>query len=214
VLSIRRHAKRYGLTLAMMATGVLGSSAVLGNDVETPSLRERIATYTPEYRGFLSGTYWESVAKTVDLNPVFLFAVALAESGFETPAHRGFVAPMPWVVRSVEGPQFFKNKTQAVRYTQGLIEQGVALYNIDVGFMQLNLHWQAAAYQQHGLEGLFEPAVNLAVGAQLARKCIQSTSDIELGVGRYNGWKTLVARRYGKKVLQIFRNLSAWDKTA
>jgi soluble lytic murein transglycosylase-like protein len=77
---------------------------------------------------------------------------------------------------------------------------------IDVGIMQINLHWHG--HRVNDPAELLDPETNLLVGASVLATAIRSApDDLALGIGRYHSWQEKRARDYGKRVLAIVHNL-------
>ena len=72
-----------------------------------------------------------------------LRAIALVESGW-SPAGRGVRQPWPWAVGSRGQGRFFATKSAAVEFVEAL--QATGEWNIDVGCMQINLHYHGSAF--------------------------------------------------------------------
>ena len=144
----------------------------------------------------LGGTQWESVARRHGLDPLALYAVALQETrrANETTGY----APWPWTIRSPEGPRFFSDREAAA----AKLDRLQARYrNIDVGLMQVNLHWHDNRVP--GPDHLLDARTNLALAADILAQVIRAAPGApELGIGRYHHWRDeRLARRYGRKVL-------------
>lgn len=80
---------------------------------------------------------------------------------------------------------------------------------IDVGLMQINLHWHGDKVADP--VQLLDAHTNLEIAAEILAEAIQSApGDLELGVGRYHHWKNAaIARAYGRRVLRMVRAMIA-----
>jgi hypothetical protein len=81
--------------------------------------------------------------------------------------------------------------------------------NIDVGLMQINLHWHG--HRVGKPEQLLNPVTNLQIGALVLAEAIQSApNDLVLGIGRYYSWQnTEAAVSYGRRVLAVANQIRA-----
>jgi hypothetical protein len=135
--------------------------------------------------------------------------VGLVESRTFSDASKQFVSPYPWAIRSPEGPEFPVSHEHAIERLSAL----TARYsNIDVGYLQINWRWNGHRVN-HSPHALLDPVTNLSVGAAVLAEAINSTDDLELGIGRYHHWADeLRAREYGRKVLRVWRVLTELSK--
>ncbi|NEV62420.1 transglycosylase SLT domain-containing protein [Thiorhodococcus minor] len=156
--------------------------------------------------GFLQGTLWQQVAERHGLDPTLLYAVALQESRHRAGPRRS--APWPYTLRGPEGPQFLPSRPQAARALGRLMAKHGAL-SIDVGLMQVNLHWHGGKVADPAQ--LLDARTNLEIAADILVEAIRSApGDLELGVGRYHHWKDeRIARAYGRRVLRMARAMAA-----
>lgn len=151
----------------------------------------------------LSGSLFEEAANAYNLDPFLIYAVALAESARGA---SGKVAPHPFTLRSKNGA-FYGTKSEA-EIELGRLLKTTSGNMIDVGLMQINLHWNAKDIEPLTL---LNPRNNIMHGAKILSQTLASSpSDIELGIGRYHNWNDIErSRNYGKRVLAIHRNLLA-----
>lgn len=157
----------------------------------------------------LAGTHWERVARNHGLDPAVLYAVALAESG--RPSQDG-LAPWPWVVNTPKGPRFFESEASARAGLRELLASHRPI-DLDVGLMQLNLHWHGDREADPAM--LLDPLTNLAIAAEVLARALRSApADRVLGVGRYHSWRAERARGYGRRVLRVAQVLAAhWGRS-
>ena len=154
----------------------------------------------------LAGTHWERVARSHGLDPRLLYAVALLESG--RPAGAG-VTPWPWVVHTPAGPRFFASEPEARTALAALVAAHRPV-ELDVGLMQVNLHWHGTRVPSPA--ALLDPLTNLALAAEVLAQALRSApGDPTLGVGRYHSWDAARARGYGERVLALARALGRRD---
>jgi len=145
----------------------------------------------------LKNTVWWKIAKLHELDPYILYAVALIES-----ANNGdstTVTPWPWALNK-SGHSIIPATRQEANV---ILTKSIADGNrhIDVGLMQINLHWHGHRVDKP--EQLLNPETNLKIGAGLLAEAIQSApNDLELGIGRYHSWQNVQAAvLYGRRVL-------------
>lgn len=150
----------------------------------------------------LSGTVFDDAATRHGIDPLLLYAVALAESA--KGAGQGNIGPSPWALRSKGSPFYANTKQAASEKLEQLLKQG---RSIDVGYMQVNIKWNG--HRVDNVYDLLDPQKNVHVGAEILAEAISSApNDIELGIGRYHNWLNVpLARNYGSRVLAIYRNL-------
>lgn len=150
----------------------------------------------------LTGTVFEKAGKAVGLDPVLIYAVALAESA--SGRGQGKLSPWPWTLRAPGRPFYAKSQAEAQKkLTEFQAHYGEA---IDVGIMQINLHWHG--HRANSPIELLDPETNVMVGASVLATAIHSApDDLILGIGRYHSWQERRARDYGKRVLAIIHNL-------
>ncbi len=147
----------------------------------------------------LQHTLWWQIAKHHQLDPYILYAVALVESAKDSaPNH---VTPWPWAINK-SGKSIIPVSHQEARtaLNKALAEGG---QHIDVGLMQINLHWHGHRVDKP--EQLLNPVTNLQIGALLLAEAIQSApNDLALGIGRYHSWQNVAAAvTYGRRVLAV-----------
>ena len=153
----------------------------------------------------LQNTLWWRIAKLHELDPYILYAVALVESAKNgnDNNHRNTrtVTPWPWALNQ-SGMSLIPESEQAAHT---LLKKSIAEghRSIDVGLMQINLHWHG--HKVKAPEELLNPVTNLQIGAELLAEAIQSSPDnLVLGIGRYHSWQnTQAAVKYGRRVLAL-----------
>jgi len=134
-----------------------------------------------------------------NIDPLLLYSIAIAESA--TGVGKGNISPSPLVLRSKDGPIFFKDKKSAeVKLTTILQKTN----RVDVGLMQINLHYHP---QENPLD-LLDPYHNLSTAARYLKTTLASTTDPVLGVGRYHSWVNNKANWYGHRIWTIYNNLN------
>jgi hypothetical protein len=178
--------------------------------LETVSLPKRIittdsSTILNRSPSKLQSTLWWQIAKHHQLDPYILYAVALVESAKGN--HLNHVTPWPWAINK-SGKAIIPGSQQEARaiLNKTLAEGG---RNIDVGLMQINLHWHG--HRVGKPEQLLNPVTNLQIGALVLAEAIQSAPhNLVLGIGRYHSWQnTEAAVSYGRRVLAVANQIRA-----
>lgn len=131
-----------------------------------------------------------------------MYAIALQESGKYL--GKGVIAATPYTFNSPDGPRYLKSKQEAKTYLKDLLSR-YENFEIDVGTMQLNLKWNN--HRVDDLMTLIEPSTNLKVACEVVKESLRSTKDIVLGIGRYHSWNEERSRRYGTRVLKMWKNI-------
>jgi Transglycosylase SLT domain len=147
----------------------------------------------------LENTLWWNVAKHHHIDPYILYAVALIESAKNSdPNH---VTPWPWALNKAGHSIIPASQQEAHTLLNKSIAQGNR--HIDIGLMQINLHWHGHRVEKP--EHLLNPVTNVEVGAGLLAEAIQSSpNDLVLGIGRYHNWQDIqTAVVYGRRVLAV-----------
>lgn len=177
------------IKLKLLAQSMLIVTSIASTNV---SLAEILNRFT------LDGSLFETVGHEYNIDPLLLYSIAIAESA--TGAGKGNIVPTPLVLRSKDGPVFFKDKkTAEVELTKILEKTNL----VDVGLMQINLYYHP---QENPLD-LLDPHHNLSEAARYLKTTLASTADPVLGVGRYHSWDNNRANWYGNRIWTIYRNL-------
>lgn len=161
-----------------------------------------VATTPKKTKGFtrkLHNTLWWQIATRHQLDPYVLYAVALIESAKGSTKNQ--VTPWPWALNK-SGKSIIPASQQEARIIlNNTLAEGSR--NIDVGLMQINVHWQGHRVDKP--EQLLNPVTNLQIGALVLAEAIQSVpNDLVLGIGRYHSWQNVSAAvAYGRKVLAV-----------
>jgi hypothetical protein len=85
----------------------------------------------------LQSTLWWQIAEQHQLDPYILYAVALVESAKGTPSNH--VTPWPWAINKSGKSIISRSQQEARTILNKTLAEGSR--NIDVGLMQINLHW-------------------------------------------------------------------------
>lgn len=108
-----------------------------------------------------------------------LLAIGMTEAGRRLD---GRLTVWPWTVNAEGKGRFFADKSSAVRFVETLRARGVR--SIDVGCMQVNLHWHPQAFPD--LETAFDPEANVAYAAGLLKRHHGDLRNWSRSVRRYH----------------------------
>jgi hypothetical protein len=108
-----------------------------------------------------------------------LLAIGLTESGREV---AGRLTVWPWTVNAGGQGRYFPDRDSAVAHVRSLRARGVR--SIDVGCMQVNLHWHPDAFPD--LATAFDPAANVSYAADLLRRHHGSLKNWSRSVRHYH----------------------------
>jgi hypothetical protein len=129
--------------------------------------------------------------------PGLLGAIGRVESGRSDPRGGG-VTPWPWTINAEGQGRYFETKPEAIAAVQALQARGVTV--IDVGCMQVNLHFHPTAFAS--LEEAFDPATNARyAGLFLKRLHANAGGDWERAAGHYHSVTPERSDAYRAKVL-------------
>jgi hypothetical protein len=167
-------------------------------DVSTMDLMMPIAE--PDLDITSAHSLWAKVGKSVGIDPLLLYSIALVESKALSPD--GQVAPTPWLFRV--NHHLVRGKRHDVQLAMAAATQfGSAVQ--DVGIMQVYYPMHRDAVRDPLT--LLNPRTNITVAAKILRQGMQQTHDQVLGVGYYHSHTPTLARDYGALVLSVYRRL-------
>ncbi len=131
-----------------------------------------------------------------------LTAISLAESGKWDKSRRAIFA-WPWTVTVFGKGRFYDSKAEALADVEVLRGQGVT--NIDVGCMQINLHFHGDAFAS--LSEALEPKNNTAYGADFLKRLYDEKRSWTLAAGRYHSATPDRGQYYRRKVTRLWAKL-------
>ena len=150
---------------------------------------------------------WETcagqTARTERANGIphrLLQAIALAESGRWNAERKATIA-WPWTVTAEGQGLFFATKAEAIADVEHLRARGVR--NIDVGCMQVNLHYHADAFDD--LDEAFDPAHNVAYASAYLKRMYEHRRSWPEAAAAYHSTTPEFAGPYRKKVMRIWK---------
>lgn len=134
------------------------------------------------------------------LPPQLLTAIAQTESG-RWHADRGESLAWPWTVMAEGEGRFLPSKAAAIETVRRLQAAGVR--NIDVGCMQVNLHYHPEAFAS--LDSAFDPEANVAYAADFLVRLRQEARSWTRAVGQYHSRQAIRGNDYRAKVFKAWR---------
>jgi hypothetical protein len=134
-----------------------------------------------------------SAEKSNAIPESLLRTIGFAESGRTVDGRRG---AWPWTVNAQGQGHYFESKSAAVEFVQGLQAQGVSV--IDVGCMQVNLHYHPKAFAS--LEDAFDPATNVAYAAKFLVWLQDETKDWATASRYYHSRTPSLGRAYAARL--------------
>ncbi len=126
-----------------------------------------------------------------------LESIALVESGYRA-SNSGQVTPWPWTINSPAGSFYLSSRREAIAKVEELQRRGIS--NIDVGCMQINLHFHPQAF--HSLDDAFNPASNVAYAGRFLRTLLGGDRSLFQAVGRYHSATPARRDAYARKVFR------------
>jgi len=127
-----------------------------------------------------------------------LTAIAFTESGREL--DQGERVPWPWTINVGGLGRYFDSKDEAVAAVRKLLDEGQR--SIDVGCMQINLRYHPNAFRD--IETAFDPAANVAYGAQYLASLYRLQGSWPKAVERYHSTDDGRRAEYREKVLAFW----------
>lgn len=137
--------------------------------------------------------------KSLRLPKRLLNAISLAETGRWHEKNREIIA-WPWTVYSEGRGRYLPSKAAAIAEVKKLKAKGVK--NIDVGCMQVNLHWHPNAFKS--LNQAFDPDINASYAGKLLNKLRNDSRSWNMAVAHYHSRTKKYNIPYKKKVLKLW----------
>ena len=135
-----------------------------------------------------------------DLPAHLMGALAKVESGRWHAASKARLA-WPWTVMAEGRGRYLPSKAAAIAEVRQLQAKGVT--NIDVGCMQVNLHWHGRAFET--LSQAFDPAHNVAYAAAFLLDLRSSENSWTKAIGVYHSRTPKFSGPYRSKVFRHWR---------
>ena len=145
--------------------------------------------------------YLQSYERSLRIPQGLLTAISFVESGRPVGANNALVA-WPWTINVNGQGRYFDSKEEAVTATRKLLDEGQR--SIDVGCMQINLRYHPNAFQS--MDDAFDPALNVAYGAQFLNSLHDLQGSWAKAVERYHSSDDGRREEYREKVLAFWKN--------
>ena len=138
-----------------------------------------------------------------------LRAIAETESGRSDPTGGGRT-PWPWTVNALGAGHVFATETEAIAYVRDLWASGITL--IDVGCLQVNLHYHPAAFAT--LEQAFDPATNVDYAATFLVALHRPAADWSTAIADYHSASPIEGGNYLRRVMVNLSGSAATDRSS
>ena len=143
----------------------------------------------------------EAAAKAADLPAGLLTAISLRETG-RWSARLKTNLTWPWTVTASGRGHYLNSKAAAIAFVKRLRKRGVS--NIDVGCMQINLHYHTDAFAN--LQDAFDPRRNAGYAADFLARLRVSHGSLAPAVARYHSGDPARGARYRTGVFELWLN--------
>lgn len=140
------------------------------------------------------------IERSHELPAHLLSAIGKVESG-RWNAEVGAIFAWPWTLTAGGRGYYLPSKDAAIQRARALQAQGVR--NIDVGCMQVNLHYHPDAFDT--LDQAFDPAQNVAYAARFLLRLRQEVRSWTVAIGRYHSATPGLSGLYRLKVFRAWR---------
>ena len=127
-------------------------------------------------------------------------AIAKAETG-RRPAGEAARRAWPWTINAAGTGHYYPSKAAAIRAVRRYRAKGVE--SIDVGCMQVNLHYHGDAFDS--LDQAFDPAHNVAYAAEFLLGLKRESGSWIRAVRHYHSRKLSDGAPYRQRVYRIWR---------
>jgi len=135
-----------------------------------------------------------------------LSAVSRVESGrYDEATHS--VRPWPWTINAAGQGYFYPSRDAAISAARQFLARGIP--SIDVGCMQINLHYHAHAFAS--LEQAFDPALNAGYAGNFLQSLFHDAGSWQQAVGQYHSMTPDLGGGYARRVMAVWQGQSADD---
>jgi hypothetical protein len=138
-----------------------------------------------------------------------LTAISLAETGRWDDDDRATFA-WPWTVMAEGRGRYYPSKAVAVAAVKQLRNRGVK--NIDVGCMQINLHYHGDAFAS--VEQAFDPTINIAYAAGFLHERFDAAGSWTEAAAAYHSTTPRHNQTYKIKVLKLWNEVRKREEAA
>jgi len=118
-----------------------------------------------------------------------LLGIGLQEAGIN---RNGQLTVWPWAVNAEGEGRLFDSWQSAAEWVAARRDEGMR--SIDVGCMQVNLHWHGHAFED--VAAGFDPAVNVDYAARFLKELYRQTGDWEQAAGAYHSFTPELKEKY------------------
>jgi len=178
---------------------ILIMTLVLGAFLPAPVQATPFPSNSPEMLGICQAAIEKSEIEN-RLPKHLLRAISQAESGRWHKKKQEIIA-WPWTVYAEGRGRYLKTKAAAIREVEQLKAKGVR--NIDVGCMQVNLHYHPKAFAN--LNAALDPAHNTQYAAKLLKSLQLKTRSWNMAVAHYHSQTPKYYIPYKRKVLNFWQ---------
>jgi len=187
---------KYGLKEMSMWRLMLAVVGFVGTGFVTVPTSAQEADVAPELQCL---RYLQSYERNMRIPQGLLTAISFVESGRPLGENREMTA-WPWTINVNGAGRYFDTKEAAVAETRKLLDEGQR--SIDVGCMQINLRYHPNAFRS--IEDAFDPALNVAYGAQFLKSLHQLQGSWAKAVERYHSSEDGRREEYRERVLAFW----------
>ncbi|MBT5110112.1 MAG: hypothetical protein HOM25_15650 [Rhodospirillaceae bacterium] len=144
-----------------------------------------------------------------DIPGGYLRAITVVETGRWDDARKASFA-WPWTVTAEGEGKYYPTKAAAIRAVRDLRDRG--LTNIDIGCMQINLHYHGDAFDSLA-EG-FEPSRNIAYAAEFLNRLRERKKSWTRAIQFYHSSIPEHQQRYYRKIRHTLSTMDAHEPAA
>ncbi len=177
------------------------AALMLAGPFASPAPAAPIAAQAIEKYGDMCRTATRQVSQQMALPTGLLGAISLAESGRWDATKRESFA-WPWTVTSGKESHYFPSKAAAVAAVRRM--QAAGRRNIDVGCMQVNLHYHPDAFAS--LEDAFDPLTNATYAASFLSSLRATHRSWHVAIQRYHSSNREHYVPYRRKVVNLWND--------
>jgi hypothetical protein len=198
---------RYGQSILRFA----GASAlVMAIAISAPaSIAATTATATSPAIGNICTKEASARAQIDQIPSGILRAISIVETGRWNAARKASFA-WPWTVTAKGHGKYYPTKATAIHAVRTLQDRGVT--NIDVGCMQINLHYHGEAFKT--LNDAFDPKRNIAYAAKFLGRLQKRENSWNRAIKFYHSSIPKRQAHYYKKIRQSMHTLRRRDTAA
>jgi hypothetical protein len=179
-------------TLFLIRSGIVAALAVTALSLPLSRAQAEPGKVLP---GNICERHIAEAETALDIPRQLLLAIGVVESGVWSEERARFI-PWPWTVYAQKRGRRFATKAEALAEIRNLLNSGVR--NIDIGCMQVNLHYHGKAFSS--LAEALDPAHNVAYAALFLKNLQRDSRSWSMAIARYHSWTPKLAGAYRNKV--------------